>query len=324
MLGDYYRLMAVNGSAQVYQQALRVGLLDAMSGGPRPVGELAARCGLRPGPVELMLAVLEALGVVDRHAADWRLTELGQALMGGGYRRLGDEYWEHLSAFLRSGEPMARMDQAQQSPAHYQKQAAALAWMLASAAEQAARMLEFPRGAGGWHILDLGAGSAIWSLSLARRVAGTRVTAVDWPAVLEVAKATAARLGLAERLTTIAGDMHAAVLPAEAFDLAVIANVIHLLSHEQTGDLLRRVRGLLKPGGRVVVIDVFAGRPEGDLHRTLYALGLALRTTQGSVYERQEVERLLAASGYERADFKPLEVPPFVMGMIVGSCPPRV
>ncbi len=319
MLGDYYRLMAVNGSAQVYQQALRIGLLDALSGGPRPAGELAARCGLRPGPVELTLAVLEALGVVDRQAVNWRLTELGQSLVGGGYRQLGNEYWGHLSAFLRSGEPMARMDQAGESPAHYQKQAGALAWMLAPAAEKAAQMLELPRAAGERHILDLGAGSAIWSLSMARRAAGTRVTAVDWPAVLEVAKATAARLGMADRLTTIAGDMHAAALPAEAFDLVVIANVIHLLSHEQTGDLLRRVRGLLKPGGLVAVIDVFAGRPEGDLHRALYALGLALRTTQGRVYEPGEIEALMTASGYQQIKFMPLEAPPQIMGMVIAA-----
>jgi ubiquinone/menaquinone biosynthesis C-methylase UbiE len=144
------------------------------------------------------------------------------------------------------------------------------------------------------------------------------VTAVDWPAVLQVAAETAKNLGLEGRLRTIAGNFHEVELPANQFDLAIIANVTHLLTPEGNAALFSKTRGALRPSGRVAIVDVFAGQSEGRLNRTLYALGLALRTQSGRVYAPAELQALLHDAGFSSPQLVPLPVPPHAVGMLLA------
>ena len=69
----------------------------------------------------------------------------------------------------------------------------------------------------------------------------------------------------------------------------------------------------------IVIFDVMPGQDEGDLARSLYALGLAMRTENGRVYPREELEDLLIGAGFTAPDFTPLDVPPYTMGMILAK-----
>jgi ubiquinone/menaquinone biosynthesis C-methylase UbiE len=240
-------------------------------------------------------------------------------LLSGSYRNLGDEYWAHLPALLKTDQPVVKMDAASQSEAFYQSQAAVLGWMLTPAAECAARMLRetgLPKAPA---ILDVGAGSGIWSLTLAREMPGAAVTAVDWPAVLEVAAETATNFGLAGCLTTIAGNYHEVSWPGAAFDLVFLANITHLEAPAGNRALFAKARAALKPGGRLAIVDVFAGQTRGDLNRALYTLGLALRTEHGHVYAAKEFTALLAEAGFHAPQLYPLEVPPYAVGLLTAT-----
>jgi len=318
LLPAYFHLMNLNGAAHVYREAVRSGLFDALESGPKTAEEVAQACGLVARPIELMLEALVALALVSNSGDQYRLTPLASMLLAGSYRNLGDEYWAHLPALLKTGQPLVRVDDLSRSEAFYQAQAAVLGWMLRPAAECAAALLaeSLPPDAA---VLDLGAGSGIWGLALASRLPGATVTAVDWPAVLEVAAETAQDFGLTSRLQTIAGNLHDVALPGSQFDLAIIANVTHLLTPEGNRGLFQRARCALKAHGRVAIVDVFAGQAQGELNRTLYAIGLALRTEHGRVYLRPELETLLAAAGFGNSQLFPLSVPPFAVGVLIAE-----
>jgi ubiquinone/menaquinone biosynthesis C-methylase UbiE len=211
-----------------------------------------------------------------------------------------------------------RMDARDQSEVHYQIQAIALRWMMTPAAEAASEQLGFGAERRNLKILDIGAGSAVWSLQMAQRDPDSHLTAVDWPAVLEVAKATAEELGLSERLSVIPGNCLEIELPDAAFDLAVIANVCHLFKPGENEVLFRKARQALRPGGQVIVIDVFGGQQTGAMYRSLYALGLVMRTENGRVYGTHELMPLLEQSGFREIDVQPIVAPPHVMGMLVA------
>lgn len=329
MLDDYFRLMAANGVDHVYRTAVETGLLEALREGPLDAPALASCTAMKPAAVGMVLDVLETLGLVARAESTctdagraFALTPLSAALLGGPYRGLGDVYWSHLPELLRTGEPMARMDDPAESEARYRGQAAALGWMLAPAAAAAAQMLASADDTDQeLHIFDAGAGSAIWSLSLAQTRPQSRVTAADWPAVLEVAQATAQRMGLADRLTLLPGDLAAAELPRREFDVVFLANVAHLLPPDALAGLIQRLAQTLRPGGRLVVVDVFPGQPQGDLHRTLYNLGLALRTTAGQTHHAMDVVGLMHDAGLVDAQHTPIDAVPHTMGMVVARQP---
>jgi 2-polyprenyl-3-methyl-5-hydroxy-6-metoxy-1,4-benzoquinol methylase len=317
LLPAYFQLMNANGAAHVYREAVRTGILAALDTGENTARQVAENCGTAARPTELVLEALAALALVERNGSGYRLTPLAMLLLSGSYRNLGDEYWDHLPALLKTDQPLVKMDDVSKSEAHYQAQAAILGWMLTPAAQCAADLLAGslpPRAA----ILDLGAGSAIWSLTVASRQRDATVTAVDWPGVLEVAAEKAEELGLADRLTTIVGNFHDVALPDRQYDLAIIANVSHLLTAEGNAALFRRARGALRPGGRIAIVDVFPGQSLGDVNRTLYAVGLALRTEQGHVYTLDELRPLLAGAGFDKLRLEPLPVPPHAVGMLLG------
>jgi len=110
-------------------------------------------------------------------------------------------------------------------------------------------------------VLDACAGTGLLARDLARR--GATVTAVDAaPRMLEVARARLGAAGLAARV--VVGDL---ADPATAaglggpFDAVTLGFGLRYFA--DPGALLRPLRGLLRPGGRLVVVE--AVRPPGDL-----------------------------------------------------------
>jgi 2-polyprenyl-3-methyl-5-hydroxy-6-metoxy-1,4-benzoquinol methylase len=317
MLETYFRLMNLNGAAQVYHTALDVGLLDSLRQGAKTAAQAADACGLEERPTALLLDALQSLGLLVRRGDEYALAEVAHLLLGSEYRELGSQYWRHLPTLLRTGVPLVKMDDAAESESHYQTQAAMLGWMLSHAAAEAADRLEFGTARRNVRILDLGAGSGVWSLTMASRDAGTRVTAVDWPAVLEVAEETAENLGIRDRLTTLPGNFHEVALPEAAFDLAVVANVTHLQTPEQNAALFRKLHAALAPGGELVIIDALPGSSLGDTPLALYHLGLVLRTEHGRVYSPAELTEMLGHD-FEPTAIIPLDAPPHVVGLLLA------
>jgi ubiquinone/menaquinone biosynthesis C-methylase UbiE len=315
-LETYARLMSANGTAQIYRAAQEAGILRALAGGSASAAATARICDTAIRPTTLLLDGLVA-GLVGRAGEAYAFAPVARFL-AGPYRDLGDSYWSHLPAFLRTGEPMVRMDDPRESERHYQAQAQALAWMMAPAAEAAATALDMCGRRRGLAVLDVGAGAAGWSLALARRDPATTVTALDWPAVLAIAQNAAAEAGLQGRFATIAGDYHTAALPEAAFDLAIVANVTHLESPAGNRNLFERLRLALRPGGEIAVIDVFSAHPTGALPAALYALGLALRTAGGRLHSAADLQDWLAAAGFGESQFTLLNAPPYTMGMLLA------
>ena len=116
-------------------------MVQALASGPASAAEVAAACRTAIRPTALLLDGLVALGLLEQVGEAYGLAPVARFL-AGPYRDLGDSYWSHLPAFLETGKPMARMDDARESERHYQAQAMALAWMMAPAAEAAAAALD--------------------------------------------------------------------------------------------------------------------------------------------------------------------------------------
>lgn len=317
-LQTYFQLMNLNGAARVYQAAIKKGILDALLAAPADGGRISEACGTREGPTRLVLEVLRSMGLVEMLDGRYALLPVTRALLSGEYRTLGDPYWNHLTTFLESAAPVQRMDDTAQSEQHYLKQAKALAWMLAPSAAAAAKMLSIGEKRKGLQILDIGAGSGVWSLTMAAQDPQATVTAVDWPGVLQVAAGMAERLGVRGRLSMLPGNYHQVDFPVGAFDLAVLGNVTHLETPDGNERLFEKIAKSLQLGGELVIFDVFPGHPNGDLSCSLYSLGLALRTTSGAVHGKEALAASLSKAGFVEAGFHMIEAPPYTMGMLLA------
>ncbi len=317
-LNHFFRVMTINGGAQLLGIDRHYHFLAACLERPSPVSEIAQRCGTQEKPTRLVLEGLAALGLLQENSERFALTGLGK-LLATTPQILGNRFWDHLPEYLRSGEPIIKMDVTQHQAEHYQAEVGPLGWMLGPAAEEAAGVLEIGTGRKRLRILDIGAGSAVWSLAMIRRDQSSKVTALDWPEVLTVAKQQAMTQQLNAQFDTLAGDFHHITLPPGAFDLAILANITHLETPEGNQDTFKRVYETLAENGEAIIIDVFPGSPEGNLTSVLYRLGLALRTEHGQVYSSEELSRQLRVAGFRSCELTLLKSPPHILGMLIAA-----
>ena len=131
------------------------------------------------------------------------------------------------------------------------------------------RQLDLARVAPGESVLDVGCGTGTLAIAAARRVGeGGTVTGVDPSAALLARarkKARRARSGVAFELS--GGE--ALPFPDRSFDLVLSSLVLHHLSHDALRSSAHEMYRVLKPGGRLLVVDI-GGRQDPDRH-TMHA-----------------------------------------------------
>lgn len=138
-------------------------------------------------------------------------------------------------------------------------------------------------------IVDLGAGEATISLLLAQRA--KRVTAVDnSQKMVEYGRDLAARNNV-KNFRYELGDMEELPLKENSFDMALMHQTLHHTLHPNVA--LKEAFRILRPGGRVVILDLL--RHEHEAARELYAdvwLG----------FSEVELRRFLQQAGFVEAD----------------------
>lgn len=282
------------GLAAAVSAASDSGLVAAMTdGAPHTPASLAATLALHPAGVARVLDVLVAARVAEARGGEYtlarELVELHRAFPGG--LALTTALFAATPGWLRTGASPFVMDGSTAERAQaYQATVGGLGRLFERPAAAFAEALDVSPAT----ILDVGCGSGIWSLSVAARHPGARVTGLDLPPVLEVFAEAASARGLA--VDRLPGDMHATALP-EA-DLVILANVLRLEPAARAEGLVARLAAAVRPGGALVIVDALAeGTPDRDVARAVYALHLALRTRDAEVHPPARVRGWMEAAG---------------------------
>lgn len=313
-------LFELGGIAATLVAAYQGNLLQALLNGYATPTMYAEELGLDPTATERVLEVLTSLGFADcnqgRYGASAALKDLDA--IGPGVIDAFGAMWSQVPAFLLRGERYAHMDGPPDArEAAYSGVVSMLALVFAHGARQLA--MKLPGNPA--HILDVGAGSGIWSLAMAEHHAETRVTALDFPTVLQAFRIQGEHMGLSDRIGLLPGDFHTVAIPEDRFDRIVLANVLHLEPPEQAAALIGRVATVLLPGGDLVIVDMLGdGTPVGERAQAIYSLHLALRTREGKVHPLSDLRAWV-----EQAGLLPDEVialgTPQGMGVLVAHAP---
>ena len=110
----------------------------------------------------------------------------------------------------------------------------------------------------GGHVVDVACGSGLLAYSLIEECSDGRATVIDRPEVLEIARRLAEAMGIADRVTFVAGDLSEVDLGVGAFDLALCVNVAQYLDDDRLAGLLARLHAALRPGGALYLSSVIA------------------------------------------------------------------
>jgi ubiquinone/menaquinone biosynthesis C-methylase UbiE len=156
---------------------------------------------------------------------------------------------------------------------------------------------------GGLRVLDIGCGSAVWSIAVAKADPKARITAFDYPKVLESTRQFVEREGVVGRAEYMAGDLRVAQFPERGYDLAILGNIVHGEDEPTSRDLFARIHRALDAGGRLAIIDMIPNDERtGPPFPLLFALNMLVNTDQGDTYTLTQYREWLTAAGFTHVE----------------------
>jgi len=277
---------------------------------------------LRPG--QALLGGLSALGLVHVRAGRYANAPLAsQWLVRGKPDYLGDGLimlgrrlyrpWGKLTQALRTNRPTSfnisvgeLFDHLDRRPKELRMQVRGMHALSLIPARALAGCFNFSPYR---HLADLGGGSGVYAIEIARRFPRLKATIVDRPAVCPIAQEYVSAAGLKDRLAVEARDIFSDPLPGGA-DVALLSQVVHDYSPEDSLSLLRHVQEQLPARGVLLLSEwVLREGRTGPLAASLMSLTMVVDTCGGRSYTHRELQELLREAGFHSVTRRPLYGP---------------
>lgn len=280
---------------------MALGLFESLETGARSSEDLAVELGLSVRGLRPLLALLASLRLLSERSGRYECCP-------GALESLGDwekkresipdaPDWEALEQVVRTGRPARRPIEGKADGGDFFSGVVStlFGFHLPIAKSYAAQVDESVKA-----VLDLGAGSAVWSLALAQRRPEVSVVAVDLERVLrEMTEGFLVKHGVREQYQLRPGSYHEVELEKCHYDLVYLGHVIHSEGWEASRRLLRRCHEALRPGGILAIAEWIASEPRSaDYHAVLFDLNMLMFTENGLVFTALEMERLAAECGF--------------------------
>ena len=317
---------------QLLHAAARLRIADLLEDGPQDAAALARRTGSDPDALHRALRALASAGVfalgADRRFSNNRLS---RALLAGRHGSMRDfvEYLgfaSNLRAFAGVDATLADGKNAfeRENGAHVWD------WFAAhpeegrsfAAAMSHATELDAPSLAAGYdfgrfaRICDLAGGRGTLLAEVLRRHPGPRGVLFDAAWVLEEARPYLASRGVAGRVELVAGDLFGD-LPAGA-DAYLMKDVLHDWDDATCGRILAGCRRAMRPGARLLVVEVLVHSAESDPPAPILDVLMMLVCREGRQRSRDDLRRLLARAGLRLEAVHALASPFSIVEAIAG------
>jgi O-methyltransferase domain/Dimerisation domain len=281
--------------------AAELGVADALHSGPLTTDALAARVGADPDALGRLLRLLVSIGYFMERNRQWSNNATSELLredhpdsMRAWAVFLASDWmgtiWNELPTSIRTGGSGAEVAYGMDFFDLMQDQPAAGAAF--DAAMAAASRFTAPFVCAGYdfaactRVCDVGGGTGTLLASILGANPALRGVVFDLPAVVAGAPAELAARGVADRCEVVGGDFFESA--PSGCDLYVLQSIIHDWDDESAVRILTRVREVMTPGSRVLVLEGIVPT-SAVAHPSKYADLLMLVLT-GKGRERTEAE----------------------------------
>jgi len=151
-------------------------------------------------------------------------------------------------------------------------------------------------------VLDIAAGHGLFGIHVAKKSPAAEIHAVDWPAVLEVARENAESAGVSKRLNLIPGSAFEVEF-GDGYDVALLTNFFHHFDKATCVGLMKKVHRALRPGGRALTLEFV---PNDDRvtppQPGAFAFIMLNTTPSGDAYTFTEYQEMFREAGFEKSE----------------------
>jgi len=270
---------------------------------------------LQERPVDVMLTLFTAMGLLQKNGEMFSLTELAQEHLLKSSPWCIAPYFASVKErpvcrdmveVLRTGKRAnwaslkneKEWAKAMESESFASQFTAAMDCRGAYLAPAMAEKLDCSK----YHnLLDIAGGSGIYSCAIVARHPHLRATTLEKPPVDRLARQALAERGFADRVSISVGNMFHDALPQNC-DIHLFSNVLHDWDFPQVEQLLAKSFASLLPGGMIVIHDAHINAAKtGPLPVAAYST-LLMTITEGKCYSEQEMADYLKKAGFTRVE----------------------
>jgi len=302
----------------ILEAAVRNGVFDILEGGAKTLEEVASETGASPRGVRALLNALVALEFLSKKGEAYALTPESSAFLvstkpdfqGGIFRHLSRQMlptWLGLSESVRSGKPVTAVNQEGEGAEFFREFVEDLFPRAYPGARVLADAMGVATATGEVKVLDIAAGSGVWSIAFAERSPHVRVTVVDWAPVIPVARSVAEQRGFSDRYSFVEGDLLEADF-GSGHHVATLGHIVHSEGEARSRELFRKVFAALSPGGTIAIAEWVPNEERtGPPPAMIFAVNMLVHTDFGDVFTLREMSEWLEAAGF--AQIRELEIP---------------
>ena len=292
--------------AQVLLTANRIGVFDALRDGSKQLEVICKNLNTQPRPTRLLLKACVALGLLRETDSGFAASEEADAyLVPGkpGYLGNAIRYSDNLYDTWGRLEQALREDQPQMPATTYLGENAGITrdfvYGMHNRALGVGRVLvELVDLTGCNMMLDVGGGPGTYSALLAERYPELHSRVFDLPGIVAHAADIIASMGVADRVTTFAGDYTSTPFPGNN-DVVLISGVFHRETENGCRQLIEKASDSLVVGGMLVICDVFTDAGStGPKFATMFALNMLLTAADGGAHADADVAAWMGQTGF--------------------------
>jgi hypothetical protein len=299
----------------VMTAADELGVFRALGDAALTTDELATGLGLEIHPLSILLAALASSELIEQRQGRWRALPAARTWL----HPEAEGYWGGFLLGFRERSPLhAQLVEAMKTGKRPESfNSGAPEWergeMSTEAAQRIAAFMHShsmapARGAAAQavfgevrHLMDVGCGSGVYGIEIARAHPGLTVTLMDLAAMADEAAGYVERAGMPARVGTAACNMFTDDWPTGP-DAHFFANVFHDWSVETNLLLAHKSFAALPSGGRIFLSEILMDDDgAGPWHAAAFSL-LMLVGTLGKQYSLPEFRAILEPAGFTRVE----------------------
>ena len=290
--------------------AVRLGIFTHLADRQLTPAELATLAQTLPDPTQRLLDGLRTLGLVEQEGETYKLTPVtnhflveGKASYLGGDTLAMLDYlpaWLNLDQTIRTNQPYRDLGRVADAEEFFAPRVRDLFPLVYPIATRMVAALALEKSATALQVLDVGAGSAAWSVAFAQQYPNAQVTAIDLPAVVAEGQQQTAALNLSDRYTWIAADVTTLSLSPATYHLVIVAHLCRFIGEERSRDLLKKLYQSMQPGGTLVIADtLLLDDRSGPPFALTLDLSMLVNTSEGRTFTFQECSLWLHDCGFQ-------------------------
>jgi len=325
----FFQTINAHQRTEALKAAIELEVFTAIGEGNTTGAEIAKRCQTSEKGMRVLCDYLTTMEMLTKQGNQYALTldssvfldKRSPAYLGAATEFLCSpmltEGFKNMTEAVRKGGSAMEGD-GTLDPEHpvWVQFARGMAPMRAMPAQLMAKLVD-PAADRKLRILDVAAGHGLFGIAFATQNQQVEVTALDWSAVLEVAKENAQRAGVADRYKTIGGSAFDVEF-GTGYDLVLLTNFLHHFDPPTCETLLRKVHAALADGGRAVTLEFVPNEDRVTPPESAgFSMQMLVGTPSGDAYTFPELERMCGNAGFSRSTLHPL--PPTFQQVVISE-----